>query len=954
MFQLTLLVLAAVSLGTSGYLIKVPTTPWQPRTVPVQKQEWVYFQRRLMPLFENVCEDSNDLLITSLSNDFANDYGNGNYLNPDVITTLQNYKSSKGFLPKGEIFTEYNQDHVAELKIIFEVLYFAKDFETFYKAAAWARQNINCGIYVDAIYLAVLNRKDTEKVSIPPPYELLPNYFVNKEAIIKGSLLLSDEEWYITENVREQGNSYIVDAEYSNGPYETTQESLTYFNEDVGLNTYYYLNKLNSFPWLNVSLGIRPKLGENLYHTLKQLATRYNLERYSNDLPELENFDWNTKTMIPYYSTLIYSNGKDFAQSNLADLLDSEDFTLLRNIEENIVTVATHMRDKGFAKEDIINHLMDILVISSKSYQNLAYKLLGTDFTSEQRLPSVLAHYLTTVRDPMFWKINKKIVDLVDCALSVLPGYSRNDLIFPGVEIVNVDIKKMMTSFEYFEFDATDALKTSASNSKFLVKIGQYRLNHKPFSIKLNISSLVTQKGFAKLFISPKVLPGQMGQMKNLFFMLDCFEINLKRGKNMITRTSDEMKLSPDLTSLKIIKKQLEDAEFGLNALPLKTVESQTGFPSRLVLPKGSENGLPFQIFVFIAPYIKPAVNGRFANVEYNFDAMLNPGYPLDLNINMHQLLDLPNALIKDVIITHKVENKPVKEVVDVPESSNTWSSNEIEPMGLLKSPARPSFNANKQPFDYKSKKGQYGKKEDYLAKRTNYKVDTQDTSEIPTSYYAESIKNQFIDESEEDISKTLYNINSMESDFSEKPKNEEEFDEILKKSSEIQKPLRILKLSARPDFTMKREPFDYKSKRGQYGKKDDYSTKRGNYTKKWQDNFKETSTENVMDISTNKEVRDLEIKVKEDLNTNEKDFEKIIYTSNDDKNVFKNVIKETEKTDSLQNPTKDLKEEYNVDDIMTEPTVVIISKKRNPTVYDFLFTNPFDNFDSTEEKVYY
>lgn len=326
-----------------------------------------------------------------------------------MITTLQNYKSSKGFLPKGEIFSEYNQDHLAELKIVFEVLYFAKDFETFYKAAAWARQNINCGIYVDAIYLAVLNRKDTEKISIPPPYELLPNYFVNKDAIIKGSLLLSDEEWLITENVREQGNSYIVDAEYSNGPYETNQESLTYFNEDVGLNTYYYLNKLNSLPWLNVSLGVRPKFAENLYHSLKQLATRYNLERYSNGLPEQEDFDWNARSIIPYNSMLIYSNGKDFRQSNLGDLLENEDLTQLRNIEENIVTVATHMvsiffvrllvflmsllnfikknfqREKGFEKEEIINHLMDILVISSKSYQNLAYKLLDNNFGSEQR-----------------------------------------------------------------------------------------------------------------------------------------------------------------------------------------------------------------------------------------------------------------------------------------------------------------------------------------------------------------------------------------------------------------------------------------------------------------------------------------------------------------------------------------------------------------------------------------
>lgn len=103
-------------------------------------------------------------------------------------------------------------------------------------------------------------------------------------------------------------------------------------------------------------------------------------------------------------------------------------------------------------------------------------------------------HYMTSVRDPLFWRLNKKIVDLVDDALKVLPSYSRSELYFPGVEVQNIEVKKMMTTFDNFMFDVTNALKTEGVDSKFVVKISQARLNHKPFSFKISVSSLVAHK----------------------------------------------------------------------------------------------------------------------------------------------------------------------------------------------------------------------------------------------------------------------------------------------------------------------------------------------------------------------------------------------------------------------------------------------------------------------------
>ncbi|CAG9564770.1 unnamed protein product [Danaus chrysippus] len=716
MKTLTLVFILGPLVLTEAFLIKVPTTVTTSRIAPVG---WVHVQKLLLPLFENVCEESSDPTVVRLNEEFKLDPTLGNYLKPDVIDNLLNLKSTKGLLGKGQIFTEYNSDHLDELKAVFDVLYYANDFNTFYKAACWARQSLNCGLFVDAVYLAILNRRDTEKISVPPPYELLPNYFIRKDFIIKASSLIRGEE-ITTDTVRNEGNAYILDVNYTTNFYDDSDVNLAYFHEDVGLNSYYFLTKLKNCRWLNDNGSVKNN-GQYIYHTLKQLNARYNLERYANGLPELVGIDWDYLNESPYDPMLIYSNGNSFSErmsiNNNNDLI-----TVLKNMESNLPAVVMHMRDNGYNKSEILNHLMDILVKDERSYENLALQVLsGSDSDSY----SVLKHYMTTVRDPIFWKLNKKIVDMVDNALSILPTYTRNQLYFPGVEVQNIEVKKMTTSFDSFEFDVTDALKTESDEIKFQIKMSQNRLNHKPFAVKINVASLVAQKALIKIFIGPKVMPGELAKKKNLFMLLDCFEASLKIGSNVVTRTSNEMTdFSEDLISQDVVYKKVLDTEFGIDALPLKSVSSQIKFPSRLALPKGTSTGLPLQVFVFIAPYIKANIGGSRTNVELNSDAIFSPGYPLDLDIEIQDLFNLPNALVKDIIITHKseslnIDGKPGNNYKDGV-NNKLWQKDEIDYVNqnnLLGLAERPAFT--KKTFDYKSKKNQYGKRPDYSNKFT-------------------------------------------------------------------------------------------------------------------------------------------------------------------------------------------------------------------------------------------
>lgn len=329
--------------------------------------------------------------------------------------------------------------------------------------------------------------------------------------------------------------------------------------------------------------------------------------------------------------------------------------------------------------------------------------------------PSVLDHYMTTLRDPIFWRLNKLVVNIVDHALKVLPTYTRSELYFPGVELVNIEVKKISTYIDFFQFDVTDALK-STSTTTFQVKIGQPRLNHKPFTVKLNITSLVAQKGMVKIFFGPKTPPGDLVAYKNMFVLIDSFEYSLKKGINMVTRTSDEMAyLSEDFTSLKTLRKNIVDAEFGLDSVPLKEIESKLGFPSRLIVPKGTEDGLPIQIFVFVAPFVKGTPGGMFMpfNMEFNSE-ILSPGFPFDLDITDAQLFELPNALVKEVLVTHKGDKTTTYGGAS---DAKKWQQ------GTVGGAGQHNVGKKKEPFDYKSKKGQYGKKKDYdyTAKRGDY-----------------------------------------------------------------------------------------------------------------------------------------------------------------------------------------------------------------------------------------
>lgn len=248
-----------------------------------------------------------------------------------------------GMLPRGEMFSLFYPPLLKEMIALFKLFYYANDFDTFYKTALWARNNINEGEYAIAFYNAVIKRPDTQYIQLPPPYELYPSYFFNSEVIKKaehaslfglpGNFYLSLSSCFISSHLVSQNSkiisliseingeykAYIIPANYSgwylNRDYYL-ENKLNYFTEDIGLNSYYFFFRLAYPFWMSSSeFGLLDSLrGVEYLYGHQQLMNRYYLERFVNDLPKLEDFDWQKPFYASYYPTIIHTNGLPFPQ----------------------------------------------------------------------------------------------------------------------------------------------------------------------------------------------------------------------------------------------------------------------------------------------------------------------------------------------------------------------------------------------------------------------------------------------------------------------------------------------------------------------------------------------------------------------------------------------------------------------------------------------------------------
>lgn len=301
--------------------------------------------------------------------------------------------------------------------------------------------------------------------------------------------------------------------------------------------------------------------------------------------------------------------------------------------------------------------------------------------------PTVLDQYQTALRDPVFYKLQKRLVDLVFLFKKRLPSYTKEDLYFPGVKIDNVVVDKLVTYFDDYLMDMTNAVvltdeefKKTTSDMKFLVR--KRRLNHQPFKITVDVMSDKAVDCVVRFFLGPK--KDDMGRLIDInrnrvnFVEIDSFLYKMVTGKNTIVRDSVDMhNLVRDRMFTRDLWKKI-DTVTDVRDLFVKDLRNyHTGFPTRLLLPRGRVGGMQFMLYVIVTPLRLVDnvdinildVKRKDFMVDFRSTVLLDKmplGFPFDRHIDV-DVFFTPNMKFVDVMIFHK------KQVCDMKTRWNRW-----------------------------------------------------------------------------------------------------------------------------------------------------------------------------------------------------------------------------------------------------------------------------------------
>uniref|UniRef100_A0A1B6DNJ4 Hexamerin n=1 Tax=Clastoptera arizonana TaxID=38151 RepID=A0A1B6DNJ4_9HEMI len=666
-------------------------------------------QRQVLQLVKRQPDPSED------QNNYANSYDPlqdlANYNNPQVVEHFVNqYNLNNTLLSKNKIFNFFCYHQYEEAIQLFEVFYYAKEFETFYKVANYARARVNFGIYLFALGAAVYQRPDAQGLVFPQTQEIYPQGFVSVQALRQLEYAKERGETSAVFLVNYTGNYPTFEnydrplTENSNYPYEVeeysnhasfyndqdNQESyLSYFREDGDLNAFAARFSLQNPNFYNsTKYGKQDKFnkyGEKVIYVAQQILARYNLERFSNYIPSVKPINFDRPLNPGYNSQLQYGNGKFYpARPNNLYLGNSRnhDIQTLKKIE----TRFRDSIDSGFffgeggrkiqltAENggDILGKLFASFGDSpTKKYYGFENGLYGyfdflreiiaqsVDPEHEYSTPNgVVGNPITQLRDPLMYQALAQIIQIYNSYKNRYQPYKQEEVSFPGAKILSVDIDKLVTYFEPYEFELYNAFAYSQHENQrnFNYKARQLRLNNKPFLYNIKVNSNKDIESVIRVFIGPKYnAKGQeftLQQAKNYFFQLDQFYYSLKNGDNNIKRNFREGIKYADQSSTSELYKKVNLAEQGGSSFYYDDLSSSyAGFPARLVLPKGKKSGYPLVFIVVISPYTSSNTN----DYQTAFASDQRPyGFPFDRRIDEQVFQNAPNIFFKDVNVFQK------------------------------------------------------------------------------------------------------------------------------------------------------------------------------------------------------------------------------------------------------------------------------------------------------------
>lgn len=292
------------------------------------------------------------------------------------------------------------------------------------------------------------------------------------------------------------------------------EDRMNYFTQDIGLNNYYYFsrfgnsrliddkqmyNNFNDKAMFHYDHGLTVNSGElkdkinrrggRYLYQMQQLLARYNLERLSNGLDNVKQINLDGKIDNGVFTNLKLTNGLQMHNRMNNYLVNNDHTRKLVDLVKDFENRYRQAIDQGFVEtlngrkitlnnRHGYNMLGNLLQgntnnINTQYYRTLEYfyrLILGGNYidnmdrADKRFTTTVMGHHETTLRDPVFWQIMKRITNIGDIYNDKLVGYTKKDTDFKGVKINDVTVDKMLTTFGYFDADITNGFNVDLVN----------------------------------------------------------------------------------------------------------------------------------------------------------------------------------------------------------------------------------------------------------------------------------------------------------------------------------------------------------------------------------------------------------------------------------------------------------------------------------------------------------
>merc|ERR1711962_339789 len=577
-------------------------------------------------------------------------------------------------------FSLFNDRQREEALMLFDVLMNCVDWSCAVGNAAFFREKMNEGEFVYSLSTFVTHAPLAKGVVLPPLYEITPHMFTNSEIIQKA---------YSAQMTRKPGN-FNMDF---TGSMKNPEQHVAYFGEDIGMNVHHVTWHMDFPFWWEDKYGYHlDRKGELFFWAHHQLTVRFDSERLSNHLDMVEPLYWDQPIVEGFAPHTTYRYGGEFpTRPDNIDFEDVEDVIRVRDMiihEARIIDAIDlgYITKEDGSHLDIMNargidHLGDIIESSMYSpniqyygaLHNHAHILLGRQSDPKGKFdlpPSVMEHFETATRDPAFFRLHKYMDNIFKEHKDTLPPYTAEELGFPGVSFTGVTVNgRLETFFEDFVFDLKTAVYSSETVAEVDVKAHVPRMNHRDFALEFDIhnENAADVHAVVRVYMCPKK------DNQGIEFTLEtgrwhCIEMDkfwhhLAVGDNHITRKSTESSVTiPDIPSF---QKLINDADAALAAgteLHLEDHVHQCGLPNRMLLPKGTAEGMDFVLAAFVSDASADdyaAMEGsHHSHTQCGVSGKKYPdhrpmGFPYDRKVPDGRLFSIPNIKSQDVKVYH-------------------------------------------------------------------------------------------------------------------------------------------------------------------------------------------------------------------------------------------------------------------------------------------------------------